>query len=293
MNCTCKSANGTWGSTSAPVKGDLKLMHDDPCQGEQKNCALIASLSSVAWVMYGVKIKCTYLKTNADQSKDYDISFWTNPSTESKISVNDIFPLDTAENQPYCNAHSRDKYETWPALYEKAYASKYHSAGTNPCPLPNVTWDTNPVNPLKNLTGCTVKTIQDPIKYDYFTEIKSRCASGKTTYPMAIWTKKTLPPNPDGAIRVDHVYSVLGHMTKDSIDYIILRDPYGASLQTPSSPNCLLSGSWTLNDHFKAYCDTGSRSYGGSYTIALGMGKFALNSAKIEDYFEAFAWAGL
>jgi len=292
---TCQSANKLWGTTAAPIKGDPKYMYDDPVQGGQNNCSLIASLSSVAWVMYGVRLICIYLNTNTDKSKNYNVKFWTGPPPKPfNWPCKDVFPLDTLENQPYQNAHSRDKYEIWPALYEQAYASKYHGAGNNPCPLNNVAWDPNPINLLNNLTGCTVHSITDPTKFDYFTEIKNRCASGKTLYPMAIWTKSQnkLPVGYDGAIRPDHTYSVLGHWTKDSTDYIVLRDPKGESLQSPTSPNCLLSGSWPISDHFKVYCDTSSRSWGGNHTVTLGNGKFALKSSKIEDYFVAFAWAG-
>ena len=293
MAYACQSANKLWGTTAAPFKGDLKLTYDDPVQGGQDNCSLIASLSSVAWVMYGVKLICIYTGTNPDQSKNYNVRFWTGPTTFTDMASNDIFPLDTSQNQPYENAHSRDKYEIWPALYEKAYASKYHNAGNNPCPLNNGAWDVNPINPLKNLTGCTVQKITDPAIYDYFTEIKNRCSSGKTLYPMAIWTKSSLPVNCDGAIRKGHTYSVLGHMTKDSTEYIVLRDPLGASLESPASPNCLMSGSWSISDNFKVYCHNLQRSAGGPHIVSLGNGKFALKSTKIEEYFEAFAWAGL
>jgi hypothetical protein len=243
--------------------------------------------------MYGTKLLCTYKSTDAKQTKFYDTVFYGPTAT---VQTNDIFPLDTTLNQPYQNADARDKYELWPALYEKAYAEKFHQAGNDPCPMNGINWDSNPLVNLWNLTGCGNSTKReanmciDPAIM--VTEIKNRCSSGKTLYPMAIWVKSPLPANTDGAIRPDHTYSVLGHWTKETIEYIVLRDPKGQTVSTPLSPNCLLSGSWTLPDNFRYDCTTRVRTPGGPLTITLGNGIFAIRSTKVGDYFKAVAWAG-
>lgn len=308
MNCTCQSPSALWGSTAvvAPFKDTAWYMFDDPVQGNQNNCSLIASLSSVAWVMESLRLSCTYLNTNGNGSRNYSVAFWPAPLN---VTVSDVFPLDTTCNQPYCNAHARDKLELWPALYEKAYAMQFHEAGADPCPLPSFLndvnspkrWDSNPLKTLWNLTGCgnsqekKAYSISDSTKYDFFQEIKNRCSLGKTVYPMAIWAKSQnlLPINADGAIKPDHVYTVLGHKFVNNVEYLILRDPRGVTVTNPPSPNCILSGNVTFNNNFRQNCSTQSRNYyNRSIIVTLGLGIFGLAGTKIEDYFQGFAWAG-
>jgi hypothetical protein len=281
-------------------------MFDDPIQGDQNNCSLIASLSSVAWVMESLRLSCTYLKTNADKSRNYNVSFWPGPVN---VPVSDVFPLDTLYDQPYCNAHARDKLEIWPALYEKAYAAKFHNAGENPCPLPQFLndinspnkWHSNPLKPLWNLTGCGNSQkqeaffISDSNSYDFFQEIKNRCNLGKTVYPMTAWVKpqNLLPNEVDGVIKPDHVYTVLGHKFVNNVEYLIIRDPTGVTVTNPPSPNCILSGNVTFNNNFRQNCSPISRNYyNRSITVPLGLGIFGLAGTKIEEYFQGFAWAG-
>lgn len=307
MTCTCQSPTVLWSpSAVAPFKDTPWYMFNDPVMGEQNNCALIASLSSVAWVMESLRLSCTYLNTNGNGSRNYRVSFWPGPLN---VTVSDVFPIDTSRDQPYCNAHARDKLEIWPALYEKAYAVQFHGAGEDPCPLPVFLndstspnrWNSNPLKPLWNLTGCgdrgtqQARSISDSGLYDFFQEIKNRCTSGKTSYPMAIWTypQNKLPQNVDGVIKSDHVYTVLGHKYVNNIEYLILRDPRGVTVTNPASPNCILSGNVTFNNNFRQNCATQLRNYYNSNIIVtLGSGIFGIAGTKIEDYFEGFAWAG-
>lgn len=307
MSYTCKSPSALWGSTAvvAPFKGIDRYMFDDPVQGAQNNCSLIASLSSVAWVMESLRLACVYEKTNDDQSKNFNVKFGYPPIG---VSISDTFPIDTGINQPYANAHARDKYELWPALYEKAYAMQFLAAGANPCPLPAFLndpnspnrWEATPLKPLWNLTGCgnsnrkEANFISDANSFDFFTEIKNRCSSGKTVYPMAMWTKSqnNLPGQVDGVIRPDHAYSVLGYKLVNNIEYLIIRDPKGVTVLDPASPNCILSGNVTFSKYFRLNCSTQARTDYGSLTVTLGNGVFGLAGTKIEDYFIGFAWAG-
>jgi hypothetical protein len=203
-----------------------------------KNCHLIAALSSLAW------INNDFFSTNKNQARifskildeknkiiGYSYKFW-NKDTNSYISpvnVNlDIFMDDKViakDQSNWCGAKSL-LLESWPAMYEKAFA-KYclykfkqyltlddlKNKDVNPefgkLPLGS-DWGGNPVNDLYYLTGSSLKPF--PIyttdkKFDITTiyaYIKSLCnplvmgraiATGvtngsKTKYPMGAWTYK-------------------------------------------------------------------------------------------------------
>jgi hypothetical protein len=218
--------------TSAGIVASDDNLYDSPIQGNQDDCALIAALSSVAWVTKKNKLKCTYSNPN------YTATFYTSGTTNVTVS-NDL---------DLQNAHS-SVAEAWVGVYEKAYAKQFLGCGDPCCPFPSgLAWPGNASPVLQYLTGsgCSVTTVTSNL----FSAITANAMNNKTKYPTVIWTKDPIPTGPtdDKALRKRHSYSVLGY----SGNYAVLRDPRRALPDTApaNSPNCLLTGSYTFTNHF-------------------------------------------
>ncbi len=256
--------------------------YDDPIQGNQDNCALIAALSSVAWVTHRNKLKCTLDAT----TQKYKVNFY-GPVVTPKVS-NDLDPQ---------NAHSYQN-EVWVGLYEKAYAQQFchvtNTDGTlvtcpdNPCPLPpsgytSVIWPGNASPPLKYLTGCsTLVTVTSALSG----EITYYCTDNKTRYPTVIWTRDTLPAGADPALRGRHAYSVLGYTG----NHVILRDPFRVlpSTAPETNPNCLLTGTFEFGNNFRVSMCPGYLQTAGTaatkVTVTFGLnGIVGVHKDKIDD----------
>jgi hypothetical protein len=215
-------------NTDAPFAGLVPSMYDDPIQGVQDNCSLIAALSSVAWVTQRNKLRCDFDSV----SQKYKVFFY-GPTVTPLVS-NDL------DSQ---NAHSAEN-EIWVGLYEKAYAQQFCQSPDNPCPLVSIAWPGNASPPLKSLMGCNPTTVIT----DFYNAIVGICDANKTKYPTVLWTKDPLPTGADGALRGRHSYSVLGFTG----DYAILRDPKRVLPTAGNSPNCLLQGTYKFTNNFVA-----------------------------------------
>jgi hypothetical protein len=221
-------------------------LYDSPIQGLQNNCALIAALSSVAWVTKRLKLKCSF------SSPNYSATFYAPNATVPVLNV-----LDPQ------NAHS-PLAEAWVGVYEKAYAKQFLSSG-DVCPLPSgLSWPGNACPVLQYLTGCSATTVTS----NPFSTITSNVTNYKTKYPTVIWTVNSLPSGTDQALRGNHSYSVLGYTG----NHAILRDPKRALPNTVpgNSPNCLLTGSYSFTNHFRAnMCPGYSQTPGGSKSVSF------------------------
>lgn len=93
----------------------------DPVQGAVGDCYLIAALSSVAWARPYV-IAQRNRATAVSGSFLNEIDFF-NGATKVEIEVSELLPVGTPGNY-YLYCRSSDPGEIWPAVYEKAPASR-------------------------------------------------------------------------------------------------------------------------------------------------------------------------
>jgi hypothetical protein len=249
---------------------------DDPIQGQVRDCCVIAALSSAAWVTN----KITKLT-----SPPYNVL---------GVSVTDDLWLDPQLNPKQFGARSKTSTEIWPSIYEKAYAG-------NVCNISTYNGPGTAEDPLSRFSGCAK---QGPRAVS-FTEIKnSRCTMNKAKKPMVIHTKHDTGVNEGwDQIKIDHAYSILGHMQIGGIDHLVLRNPSGSIYpngttipasppNTNTNPNAVITGSWTVDD--RVYdCLGNFISSRGQKTINFGQqGIFAIKASVLGNYFSSYAFAG-
>lgn len=197
--------------------------YNDPVQGACNSCYLVAALSSVAWV-YPAKIATTRAA----------IGFYASQGVKTPVSITDALPTDSSHQLIY--GRCSDSGESWPALYEKAYAKwKGCCAATEDKPVyAKLPWS-NPVIALKEILGYYTNYLQKDTSAYNPADIP--CDAGnKTTKPCVAWTKSTVD---QAGLYPSHSYSILG---KFGADYLVLRNPYGATIAEPTAN--VGSGTW-------------------------------------------------
>ena len=229
----------------------------DPCQGGLGDCYFIAALASVAWAKpYEIVNRASIWQ--CDSSSDnlgnvsHMINFYNNPkgnnqfNSLTRIEVSDSVPVD-AKSGNFLYARSADTNETWPAVYEKAYA-KWRTQNKTDCP--NYTsiaggWVQDAMGQIIGGTTTTVahSSVKDP--KDILKMIQENCAAFS---PVNIWgrdghSKRVM--NPMGAnswggrltpkeyrqynLSPSHCYSILGWDYDEDTKkyYVVLRNPWG------------------------------------------------------------------
>jgi hypothetical protein len=200
----------------------------EPTQGYADDCYLVAALSSVAWAA-PTKIKD---KTAIQIFNPEDI---TSYKTFNFGGANSRY----TENIPLHDgniifARSEPVGDSWPALYEKAYAIYNSNDQENDKPNIGALPRGDGVGALKSIIGS--KTTNDgdiPASNVAFNTSSNppvvsppTFANGKTRYPTVAWTsnRTDLP----AGIYSDHTYSFFGFYKTGSKIFVILRNPYGA-----------------------------------------------------------------
>lgn len=203
---------------------------NDPVQGRAANCALIAALSSLAWVQLGLIPSATDPTT---------IPFYSEPNPQNPQPQNITVDWNLCyEGSTLVYAHSSSPNEIWPAIYEKAYGSwRLGSIFISCSNYEDVDWGGNPCTALTHLTnkagttkynaGKTATTIKNDIRLKCY-------ANGKTKYPMVAWTY-TSPPDVYDDIDPAHSYSLLGLSPTSTGSDIVLRNPFGVNDKSSSS----------------------------------------------------------
>jgi hypothetical protein len=283
----------------------------DPVQGVTCNCYFVAALSSVAW-------SCrSQIKENLTGDQ-YKISLY-NESTSKWIDMLNTksLPLDSSDNFRYTRSSTPN--EVWPSYYEKAFVGFLSNPGAaTPSTVDTPSMNTlcacgNPLPALTIITGWTVKMsgftrdkkYVKPDCSDLWTDIKGLTSGFKAKYPVVAWSfKDKAAANLDTSkwpdfgvdtIAPNHSYSLLGVYTNNSINYVVLRNPFGPDAGDPDDPGLagsLGTGTWTYNDTH--YARGGTIDIPGtSKSINLGDttdGVFALSACAFKSYFEGWAW---
>lgn len=291
-------ANCTWKDNGIFFK--CAAEGDDPIQGSLGDCYFIAALAAVAWAKpYSIinRASLCYCDSEGDAESNirHQIDFFKqasngNYSTKVALEVSDFIPiLDSTKTPLY--AKSFDSKETWPSVYEKAYA-KYRVGHTGD----------KPDYSLIGQGGCTEHTIGEitggkvTVKWHSSTSasallkfIQSNCYawtandfwgkdgySHRLKYPMVAGH----PTSNDCGVVSSHSYSILGFDHDDKGQYyVVLRNPWG---RYPATKD-VKTGNWNVISYRQGYGSMIPLNVTGS-TSRWG-GIFAL---KIETYLKIF-----
>jgi len=303
------------------IFSDNKITYDDLIQGCLPDCYFIAALSALAWAMRSQNDFQTKLG-----GSNYSYTFYSpqtdalgkillnqNPVADPAFTVNEKIPLIRPATKIY--SRSNTVYETWPSIYEKAYATWCFCKKNQISPGPNVYPDYlsicqgNPLTALIQLTGKSVTSLKTSEMDDggcYFKigtqftpdvdPTTTRYVQMKTNYPTVAWTYYSAPAGvsySDDVIVANHSYTVLGVYPQiippDDKKYIILRNPFG---QKSGDPNRARDPNLPADAFFDGiWGPLGRNATGTLRTLSDPTdGIFALKDSVFKKYFAGFGW---
>ena len=276
---------------------------DDPMQGGLGDCYFIASIAATAWAKpYSIinRASLSYCDSTGDAESNitHQIDFYKesssgNYSTKVSVEVTDSIPLNS--NSPIY-AKSFDAKETWPSVYEKAYA-KYRNAYSGD--KPNY-WLIGQGGASRHTIGevtggkVTVKWHNSTSASALLKFIQGNCNAwtlnnywGKDGYSHRLKNPMVagcLTRNDCGVVS-GHAYSVLGFDHDDQGQYyVVLRNPWG---RYPAVKDVKI-GNWNVISYRKGYGSSIPLNVSSS-TSRWG-GIFAL---KLESYLKIFAYTAV
>ena len=171
----------------------------DPVQGAVANCHYIAALSAIAWAT-PFRIAHLARATGPNQSQFNDqINFFQPDSggaLDKAIQVTEAVPMAAGGDYIYCR--SSEIGETWPAIYEKAFAKLKTGTATDIPDIPQTAWG-DCLWATAQLNGGTrhgYNTAEHSTD-ELWQRLRSNCLSYRTFNPMAAWTYSTGDAAPD------------------------------------------------------------------------------------------------
>jgi hypothetical protein len=257
----------------------------DPIQGAVANCYYIAALSAVAWATpFRIAHLTRATGQNQDQFNDL-INFYKPDSggaLDKAIQVTELLPLSAGGSYIYCR--SSEAGETWPAVYEKAFAKLVTGTATD---MPDIThtawgdcvWATAQLNGGARHYFDTASRSAD----DLWSILRSHCLSYRTFDPMTAWTYSSGDVSPDHVdyssahVVGSHCYTVLGWAYRDCKRWIVLRNPWGNTEATAS----VLDATISMYDV----------SWWRPITLKTTDGVFAMEISAFKKYFAGFGVA--
>jgi hypothetical protein len=207
----------------------------DPVQGAVANCYYIASLSAIAWATpFRVAHLTRATGLNQEQFNDL-IRFYkpdSNGTIDKEIQVTEALPLTMSDSFIYCR--SSEAGETWPAVYEKAFAKLKTGTATDMPDITQTAWG-DCVYATAQLNGGARRYYDTASRTadDLWNLLRSNCLSCRTFNPMTAWTYSTGDASPDhvdydsAQVVGSHCYTVLGWAYRDCQRWIVLRNPWG------------------------------------------------------------------
>jgi hypothetical protein len=221
----------------------------DPVQGAVANCYYIAALSAVAWAT-PFRIAHLTRATGLNQEQFNDMIRFYKPDSggviDREVQVTEALPLTMGGNFIYCR--SSEGAETWPAVYEKAFAKLKTGTTTD---MPDITqtgwgdcvWATAQLNGGSRSYFDTASRSAT----DLWNILRSHCLSYRTFHPMTAWTYSSGEASPDhvdyssAQVVGSHCYTVLGWAYRDCKRWIVLRNPWGSFEATASVLDATIS----------------------------------------------------
>lgn len=227
------------------VKGDFivnTMIGEEVQQGTLGDCYFLAALASVQWS------RPEMLNYKKLSNGNYKFCFWNKNLGEEWVTVSQSVEVRKSDSA-WLYGRSNTYNETWPALWEKAFA-KWMTGTTSDHPnMQKIAGGKGDVA-LRRLTGYRFDdyycSSSNSNKIWRMLELRTN-SSGKTIYPVAVNTSGRNRRNTIGTIP-HHVYSVLGIEKYNGVKYIIVRNPWASD---PVKKYCR-SGSWNglkLNDN--------------------------------------------
>ncbi|KAI4860717.1 cysteine proteinase [Hypoxylon rubiginosum] len=238
---------GGLGLNSHHALREMQYQHrfDDPTQGASSNSWLIAAIFSVFWANPAMINRSTRMITGSiDNDNDNDNDRRHNRKTLSvkfhdkggrnnaetdTVEVDYQIPVNNSTDMPVY-ARSSDGYETWPALYEKAFVKWMTRTEDRGRVDLTQAHNGDPIKAMAQING------REP-RY-YFTDrhsgaelaglVRSCSVNKRTVCPMAAWTGTMFRGS---NLVANHAYSVLGWVSEgqDDNQYIIVRNPWGVT----------------------------------------------------------------
>lgn len=257
----------------------------DPVQGAVANCYYIASLSAIAWAT-PFHIAHLTRATGVNQQQFNDLINFYKPDSggvlDKAVQVSETVPLTAGDNFIYCR--SSEANETWPAIYEKAFAKLKTGTASD---MPDITqtawgdcvWATAQLNGGTRHYWDTASHSAD----DLWHLLRSNCLSYRTFNPMTAWTYSSGDASPDHVdynsahIVGSHCYTVLGWAYRNCKRWIILRNPWG---NTEATSN-ILDATISMYDI----------SWWRPITLKNNDGVFAMEISAFKKYFAGFGTA--
>ncbi|KAI1370571.1 cysteine proteinase [Hypoxylon crocopeplum] len=239
---------------------------DDPTQGASSDSWLIAAIFSVFWANPAMINRSSRLISGGGPTdrarrtlsvRFHDKGGRNNADTDT-VEVDCQIPVNNSTDMPIY-ARSSDGYETWPALYEKAFIKWMTRGGggggghdgddnrddnNNNRRIQDQDQNGDHVDLTQAHNGDPIKAMAQingrEARY-YFTEqhsgselaglVRSCSVNKRTISPMAAYTHATGDMFRGSNLVANHAYSVLGWVSEgqDDNQYIIVRNPWGVT----------------------------------------------------------------
>lgn len=257
----------------------------DPVQGAVANCYYIAALSAIAWAT-PFRLAHQTRASGSSQAQFNDQVSFRKPDSggalDQAIQLTEAVPLTAGGYPIYCR--SSESGESWPAIYEKAYAKL--KTGT-PTDMPDITqtawgdcvWATAQLNGGTRHYYNTVDYSADQLWH----LLRSNCLSYRTFNPMTAWTYSSGDAAPDHVdydsahVVGSHCYTVLGWAYRQCRRWIVLRNPWGNTEATVG----VLDATLSMYDV----------SWWRPITLKTNDGVFAMEIGAFKKYFAGFGTA--
>ncbi|KAI0383285.1 cysteine proteinase [Hypomontagnella monticulosa] len=212
---------------------------DDPTQGASSNSWLIAAIFSVFWANPAIINRSARMflpgGPNERNKRTLEVKFHDkggrNNAETDTVEVDYSIPVNNSTDLPIY-ARSSDGFETWPALYEKAFVKWITGNNEEHVDLTRA-HNGDPIKAMAQLNG------REP-RY-YFTDrhsgaelaglVRACSVNKRTISPMAAWTHATGDMFRGSNLVANHAYSVLGWVSEgqEENQYIIVRNPWGVT----------------------------------------------------------------
>lgn len=257
----------------------------DPVQGAVANCYYIASLSAIAWATpFRIAHLTRATGVNQEQFNDM-IHFYKADSggaIDKDIQITEAVPLTASGDFIYCR--SSEAGETWPAIYEKAFAKLKTGTSSDMPDITQTAWG-DCVYATAQLNGGTRRYYDTASRSadDLWNILRSNCLSYRTFNPMTAWTYSSGDASPDHVdyssahIVGSHCYTVLGWAYRNCKRWIVLRNPWGDFEATAS----VLDATISMYDI----------SWWRPITLKNNDGVFAMEISAFKKYFAGFGTA--
>jgi len=206
----------------------------DVIQGSAADCYFLAALAAVAWAHpFAIAQRTrpsaqggTFANATAvDMIPYFEGAAW------KQHQVSELIPMLEPANT-YIYVRADDLSETWPCVYEKAYAQLRSGSSSDTPNMASLDYG-DAVLALKQITGLAgdyYSTTADTADAIY-ERVRANSLSYKTFNPMVAWTYGTAPAGVNyasAAIVANHAYSILGWSYANGQQYVVLRNPWGA-----------------------------------------------------------------